>query len=140
MGDVWVPAPRKAPYRCRRTGQDSPTDGPYFEESLGYCEAPGDDRELTLYHSALWLRTICESPGSPFVLLDADSHADLLAEVESLRLQLADAEANLAEREAELAEARALEGAVDKVLSNGLLERLDARYSKRPGPKPKAAA
>lgn len=139
MSDTWVAAPRKAPYRCRRTGQDSPDVGPYFEESLGYCEAPGDDRELTLYHSPAWIKSICDASGSPFILLDRDAHADMTAELETLRLQLADAEATLAERGEEITTLRAANAAIDvQALANGLVVRLEDHFAKKTGRKPAA--
>lgn len=125
------------PFRCRRTGLDGAADGPFFEESLAYAEAGvGDDRELTLYHSPAWILSMCEQPGSPLVAMTEDQYlemqqaeAEVMAERDTLAMRVE-------ELEAEVASLRELSGAVDKVLSNGLLERLDERYSRKTGPKP----
>lgn len=106
MSDTWVDAPRHMPHRCRRTGLSAPGDGPYFEESIRYVEGANDDREMTLYHSALWVRQMCDAPGSPLVVR---TRAEDNAEFEALNTARADAErltARVAELEAELEDAR----------------------------------
>ena len=100
MSDTWQPVPRKLPYRCRRTGQDAESQGPYFEESLGYCEAPGDDRELTLYHSAQWLEHMASQPGSPFVVMSREQSEGLYEKIHALEVSNDDLRQALDEAEA----------------------------------------
>lgn len=74
VSDSWVAAPRHLPHRCHRSGQSRPEDGPYFEEGFLYAETGGDDRELTLYHSLVWIRGMLEAEGSPLAYI---TRADL---------------------------------------------------------------
>lgn len=139
MSDTWVPAPRKMPYRCRRTGLDGVADGPYFEESLAYSETAGDDRELTLYHSVQWIRHICSQPGSPLTVLEPDE----VAEIESLREEAADLAATVEELRAELERAKSVETLIDTERLVTSMERYfeSKAAAKAPAPrKPKAAA
>jgi hypothetical protein len=120
--------------------------GPFFEHQWDYVDprdpnlgAYGEGTTLRLTQSAAWIREMCSKPGSPFRLMDAEQ----AAAVDALRLErdqlAADVERlsiKLESKEAELAEARALERVVDKALADGVLARLDARYAKKPGPKP----
>ena len=137
MSDVWVSVPRKAPRKCRRSGRDTEADGPYFEDSLGYCEAPGDDRELTQYISVGWLKAIADAPGSPIVVLDREDFykLNLVLDEQALRIQ---------ELESQIAEPR--ETVVSPVdvdaLASALVVKLNPRPvnpAKIPGPKPRAA-
>lgn len=91
---------------CHRTLKSRPDEGPFFEEDFTYVEQ-GGERELRLYHSASWVRQMCETPGSPFVLRtneQAERDADLLATLDQERLDL---RARIDTLEAELADAHA---------------------------------
>lgn len=134
---MWVDAPRKMPFRCRRTGLDGAADGPFFEESLAYAEAGvGDDRELTLYHSPAWILSMCSQPGSPLVALTAEQYMDLQAELADAQAERAEKTLRVEELEAELETLRGTGALLDKALGEGLLVRLDERYAKKTGPKP----
>ena len=137
---VWV---EKAPVPCRATGRDD-SGGPFVVEDIRMFRAEmtaegvqlGSTYAMPLVASASYVRRMCDAPGSPFVLLTRDQ----FAEMNALAGEHGALTARVAELEAELESARALESTVDKVLSNGLLERLDERFAKKTGPKPKAAA
>jgi hypothetical protein len=136
MSDVWVYEPRKMPHRCRRSGRHAPADGPYFEDSVPYTEAPGDDRELTQYISVGWLKTIAKAPGSPIDVIAKE-------ELETLRATIAAQQDEIAELELRLEEAREPQVVVspidEKALADVLILHMDDRYSRKPGPKPRAA-
>ena len=135
MSDTWVTTPRKAPHKCRRSGRDTEAQGPYFEDSLGYCEAPGDDRELTQYISVGWLKAIADAPGSPIVVLDYEAHQANLAKIEDLERQVAALDAQIA------APRETVVSPVDvDALAAALVVKINPPAAKRPGPKPKAAA
>lgn len=143
MSDSWLPQPRLLPHRCHRRFSDGPADGPYFEEQFLYSEAGGgDDRELTLYHSAAWIAEMCGKPGSPFDLAPAGTLERQSRLLETLE----------ADREALRERIRVLEdtlGAVPPVperpqvdageLAERLTPLLDARYARKPGPKRRVA-
>lgn len=137
MADLWVAEPRKAPHQCRRSGRASVADGPYFEDSLPYCEAPGDDRELTNYISLGWLRAITEAPGSPVVLMEREVEQELQRKLADLTAERDDLARQLAE-----ATAPAPSPIDEEALASALIIRLDDRYARRAGrkPSPKAAA
>lgn len=132
MSDTWQPVPRQAPFRCFKTGQDSPADGPYYEAGARYS-TPGvlDDRELTLYLSAQALREIVAADGSPFVLRDrAEEAARLGRAAEVVR----ERDALRAEVERLLGEVESLRGRAEDV--EALARRLEDHWSRRrPGPK-----
>lgn len=135
MSDTWVSVPRKAPYKCRRSGRDTEAEGPYFEDSLGYCEAPGDDRELTQYISVGWLKAIADAPGSPIVVLDYTEHQALLAQIDRIADQVEALERQAAEPQ------ETIVSPVDvEALASALVVKLEQPAPKRPGPRPKAAA
>ena len=142
ISDVWVDAPRKMPFRCRRTGLDGAADGPFFEESLAYAEAGvGDDRELTLYHSPAWIMSMCSQPGSPLVALTTEQYTDLQAELADAQAERAELALRLEERDAELARLNSVNSAIDvQALTNGLVVSLEEHFAKKSGPKPKQAA
>lgn len=142
MSDEWLPVPRLLPGRCHRRFTDGPGDGPFFEESFVYSEpGGGDDRELTLYHSAGWIAEMCGKPGSPFDVAPRGT-------VERLERLVGTLEAD---RVALVERVRTLEGALEAIpgvpeavvdedgLVARLVERLDGRYARRSGPKRKAA-
>jgi len=135
MSDTWVDEPRKMPHRCRRSGRSSAADGPYFEDSLPYCEAPGDDRELTHYISPGWLRTIAEAPGSPIVVLTTDEHAEL-----TTRLARAAEQITFLTEQLAAAQEPPPSPIDEHALADALVVRLDGRYARKTGPRPKAAA
>lgn len=148
MSNSWVPVPRLPPMRCRATSLSGPEHGPYFEEALVYCEPGGDDRELTGYLSAEWLRQVCSSPGSPFALVDRaereadEAHVRALtaraeadrALVEALRERIADLEARL-----EAVPPPIDAAALAAELAPALAPALDERFARKPGPRRKAA-
>lgn len=140
MSDTWVPTPRLLPYRCHRTGQDSPDAGPYFEEQFLYAETGGlDDRELTLYHSARWLEEIACKPGSPFDLAPKGEVNRMQKFIETLEGDRDALRARIVELEAQLADSPAVScscGQDAGLLADALVERLDARYARKPGRKP----
>jgi len=142
MSDSWLPTPRLLPYRCHRTGQDSADSGPYFEENFVFAEAGAyDDRELTLYHSARWFEQMCDAPGSPFDVMPKgeaqrmQKHIEVLeADREALRARIAELEANVVDP---VPGGCSCSPDADELVS-ALVERLDARYSRKPGRKPAA--
>lgn len=145
MSDVWVSEPRKPPHRCRRSGRHAPVDGPYFEDAVPYAESGGDDRTLTQYISVGWLRAIAAAPGSPIdIVTKADNEstqAALSAQADRIAELEAEAEELRAEREALLARIGESSQPIDaESLTNGIVSILDARYARKSGPKPKAAA
>jgi hypothetical protein len=115
-------------------------DGPYYEESLGYSEVGGDDRHLTLYHSADWIRAMCEAPGSPFVLSTRAEHEARLKEAETLKEELEVYKNRVAY----------LENAYDRVLqpppidvealANALVVPLGNTFARKAGRKPREDA
>ena len=134
MSDLWVSVPRKAPRKCRRSGRDTEAEGPYFEDALPYCEAAGDDRELTQYISVGWLKAIADAPGSPIVVLDYTEHQALLAQIDELTNQVEALDRQIAEPR------ETVVSPVDvDALAGALVVKLDTRFAKRPGPKPRAA-
>ena len=137
MSDTWQPVPRKMPYRCRRTGQDSVAAGPYFEESLGYCEAPGDDREMTLYHSVQWLQHMAEAPGSPLVVMHRDDHETLMARMHTLEVENDD----LRQRYDESQSSPNPQAPIDiEALASALVIPLESHFARKAGRKPRDAA
>lgn len=135
LSDTWVTTPRKAPYKCRRSGRDTEAEGPYFEDSLPYCEEAGDDRELTQYISVGWLKAIADAPGSPIVVLDYTEHQALLSQIDDLTAQVEALDAKIAEPP------ETVVSPVDvEALASALVIPLQSHFAKRPGPKPKAAA
>lgn len=142
ISDVWVDAPRKMPFRCRRTGLDAAADGPFFEESLAYAEAGvGDDRELTLYHSPAWILSMCSQPGSPIVAMMRDEYEALEANSANVGALIYEQETRIEELEAEVALLRQTNSAIDvQALTNGLVVSLEEHFAKKTGPKPKQAA
>lgn len=142
ISDVWVDAPRKMPFRCRRTGLDAAADGPFFEESLAYAEAGvGDDRELTLYHSPAWILSMCSQPGSPLVAMTREQFDEQQAELADSAADRESLSNRVEELEAEVALLRQTNSAIDvQALTNGLVVSLEEHFAKKTGPKPKQAA
>ena len=132
VSDTWVSDTRKAPHRCRRSGRSGPEQGPYFEDSLLYCEAPGDDRELTQYLSVGWLKAIADAPGSPIVVLDHAEHQALLSQIDDLAAQV---EALDSQIENAPPSEVVVSPVDEQALADALVVKLDARYAKRTGPK-----
>ncbi len=118
-------------------GTSGESDGPFYEDGVMYAEVGGDDRELTMYHSRAWIEHICNSPGSPLVVMDRDEHAALLARVHLMEIenddlrQSNDEHGNTPSRDASPIDVEAL--------TNSLAAVLDERYARKPGRK-KAAA
>lgn len=145
----WISHPERYPYRCLWSHQESPDDGPYLDTGVIYFAARDidgrvepDRRESVLVISPQALIEAGNLPGSPIVVmprwtLDAweSDLGEARLECERLEQDLADTQAALITAEQKLAEANDPE----KIVS--LLERrLDDRYARKPGPKPKAAA
>lgn len=111
-------------------------EGPYFEDSLPYCEAPGDDRELTHYISPGWLKRIADLPGSPIVVLDR-------VEFDAMNASLALMEQDRDELKRRLEEVSAPQVVVSPVdvdaLAGALIVPLSDHFARKPGPKPRAA-
>lgn len=107
MSESWQPVPRKPPYCCHATSQDGEKAGPFFEESFTYCPEPGDDREMTLYHSRSWVENMLKAPGSPFACITTDELEQVLARREFLNDRVADLEEEISALQIELEEARA---------------------------------
>lgn len=135
--DRWQDSPPTG-VACHRTGKDDPRQGPYFVESFAYSQVvsgPEGQRwsqVRPLVHAASFIRTVCDSPGSPFVLFTIDEAAQREAELDELRERVA-------ELEIQLEESRS--GPIDmEALTNNVVSMLEARLPKRPGPKPREAA
>jgi hypothetical protein len=118
---------------CHRTSHDDPQHGPYFVEEFAYQQVvngPGGMRSSgvrQLVHAAGWVRAMCDTPGSPFVLYPVAEAAVGEAELDELRERCAELELQLEE---------AKSGPIDAdALTNNIVSILDARYSKKPGPK-----
>lgn len=140
MPERWTQLP---PAPCHATGRQETGGEWYVVEDFRYApvvlEDNGQLRILPtprqLVTAASVFERICRAQGSPFAAVPREQ----VAVYEAAVAERDDLAARVEELEAELAEARALAGTVDKVLSNGLMERLDARYAKKPGPKRPAA-
>jgi hypothetical protein len=143
LSDSWQHVPRLRPHKCHRLNSGAEEHGPYFEESFDYIDprdpnvgAYGEGQALRLYHSAAWLREICEKPGSPFVLLSPDEFERLRNEAYD-RSDVDAAELRIEELEAEVASLREQSGGLDE---GKLIDLLDRRYAKKPGRKPAGTA
>ncbi len=139
MMPFWTEQPDRPPYRCPLTLQDSPADGPFYNTSLTYFADVGDrpGNLETLFISPQAIREMCGAEGSPLVAFSRDEVADRNAHIEHLEDECADLSAQLEESQARIAE---LEQHLNpEQLAEALVVRLDERYAKRPGPKPRAA-
>ncbi len=105
--DRWVERP---PNPCHRTQKDEPKEGqPYFLESFHYIDVvrgpqgpQAAHRTKQLVHAASWIKSMCDTPGSPFVCLTVEEAAeyeakaqdrdDLLIELDEARAQIAELE------------------------------------------------
>lgn len=145
----WVSHPERYPHRCPWAHQGAPDDGPYLDTGLIYFAAreienriEPDRRESALVISPQALIESGDLPGSPIVVLHRkgweDDNAErwrLYEEVEGLKLECERLEEELADTHAQL------EVAGDpEALVSALEARLDERYARKTGPKPKAAA
>ena len=79
---------------------------------------------------------LSSQPGSPLVALTTEQYTDLQAELADAQAERAELALKLEERDAELASLRDTGALLDKALGEGLLIRLDERYSKLTGPLP----
>lgn len=134
--DRWQERP-PAQVACHRTGKDDAKQGPYFVEAFAYSQVvsgPEGQRwsqVKPLVHAASFIRSVCDAPGSPFVLFTIDEAAQREAELDELRERVA-------ELELQLEEARS--GPIDHdVFISNVVSILDSRYAKKTGPKPAAA-
>ena len=130
--DRWQERPPSG-VTCHRTGKDDPRQGPYFVEAFAYSQVvsgPEGQRwsqVRPLVHAASFIRSICESPGSPFVLYTIDEAAQREAELDDLRERCAELELQLEEVHS---------GPIDAdALMDNLVSIMDRRYARKPGPK-----
>lgn len=130
--DRWQERP-PAQVACHRTGKDDAKQGPYFVEAFAYSQVvsgPEGQRwsqVKPLVHAASFIRSICESPGSPFVLYTIDEAAQREAELDELRERVAELELQLEEVHS---------GPIDAdALMDNLVSIMDRRYARKPGPK-----
>ena len=145
----WVSHPERYPHRCPWSHQDAPADGPYLDTGLVYFAAreidnhiEPDRRESALVISVQALREASQLPGSPIVVTPRDMWDDV--ESENVRLREANEGLKL--------DCERLEEALDEAYANlnamtdpeaiaaALVGKLDERYARKPGPKPKDAA
>lgn len=105
--DRWVERP---PNPCHRTQKDEPKPGqPYFLESFHYIDVirgpqgpQAAHRTKQLVHAASWIKSMCDTPGSPFVCLTVEEAAELEAKSQDrddLLIELEEARAQIAELE-----------------------------------------
>lgn len=80
---MWVDTPRKLPFKCHATGQDTPDAGPYYEGHV-YHESEHDPRELTWYASRDWFYAALETLGSPFKAVPRAEYEALVKERDEL--------------------------------------------------------
>lgn len=144
--DRWVARPTKPPFSCHRTLKDAEADGPYYESAFSYFEgffdpnrnevlpAPGPPR--TLYIAASHLRSICDAPGSPFVLMDTTEHEKLMRELHLKSAELEEALERIDELEIE-SERRVRDNHPASVaaIAEAVAAELDERYARKSGRK-----
>ena len=143
MSDSWQHVPRLRPHKCHRLNSGAEEHGPYFEESFDYIDprdpnvgAYGEGQALRLYHSAAWIKAMCEKPGSPFKVLRTDEWLEYEAAWAEEQLAHQHAVDRIEELEAEVASLRESAG-----LDEGkLIDLLDRRYAKKSGRKPAGTA
>lgn len=141
MSDSWSARP---PAPCHRTGKDEPADGqPYFTENYLVAEVvkgPSGPQVLPrikpIVHAASWIKTICQAPGSPFVLRTQAQ----AAQDEADRVELDGARLRIEELEAEVALLREAPGVDVQALAGALVVPLSDHFSRKTGPKPQRAA
>jgi hypothetical protein len=142
VSDSWLERPRLRPHKCHRLNSGAEEHGPYFEESFDYIDprdpnvgAYGEGQALRLYHSAVWIKAMCEKPGSPFMVMDAE---DYTAQIHEYENEIADLTAKIEHLEAEQ---ETLLAAAPTGLDEGkLIDLLDRRYAKKSGRKPAGTA
>lgn len=130
----------KPPAPCHATGKDERNGAPYFVERTLIAEVVAGPngpqvrpRIRPLVHAASWIKTICDTPGSPYVALTRAEFARLQDRDElALRVE---------ELEAEVAALRDTQTVVDvEALASSLVIPLRSHFASKPGPKPKTAA
>src|SRR5688572_14084639 len=132
MSSTWVDAPRRPPYRCHATSQDTEDAGPYFE-GFTFCAEPGDDREQTFYASRSWFQAALEAPGSPFAAVTKNDLAELVDDRDTLLLRIEQLESDLADASAEAAELRqSRAGPSAEAIAAAVVVQLEPRLPKRP--------
>lgn len=139
----WIDKPPHHPHRCALTLQSTAPDGPYYATGLSFFSAhsgphgpvPGRAPEQ-LYLSPQAFREALGADGSPLVAIPTDDliaerleSQRVLLERDDLALQLEEATARIAELEANLDPDR---------VADAVVTRLDERYARRTGPKPRA--
>jgi hypothetical protein len=130
--DRWQERP-PPPLACHRTSHDDPQHGPYFVEEFAYQQVQNGPQGMRasgvrqLVHAAGWIRAMCDTPGSPFVLYEVDEAAQREAELDSLREQVAELELQLEE---------AKSGPIDaEAFTNNVVSILRQEFARKPGPK-----
>lgn len=141
----WVPRPTDPPHVCPFTRNDSPEVGPFVDTGLAYLtplkDVGGEMRIVptlnTLYISAQAIREMCATTGSPIVVLDRSERDALLFRIADLIEQRDDLKRQLDEA----ARPDVLVSPIDvQALAGALVVPLSDHFSRKPGPKPKAAA
>jgi hypothetical protein len=132
VSDSWVPKP---PAPCHRTGKDEVTGGPYFVEKVLVAEVVAGPsgpqvrpRIRPIVHAASWIKTICDSPGSPFKALTADE----IAVYENAVAERNDMALKIEELEQEIEARKSLDGLID---TNALVVSLEQHFARKTGPK-----
>jgi hypothetical protein len=141
----WIDKPLHPPFRCALTLASTAAQGPYYATGFSYFRAvaseqgprPGHTLEQ-LYLSAGAFAEALGAPSSPLVVTvradyerDAFAAAALLAERNDL----------ITERDALRARVAELEGLADPdSLADAVAARLEDRFARKPGPKPKVPA
>lgn len=145
----WISHPERYPHRCPWTHQDAPGDGPYLDTGMIYFAARDidnrvepDRRESALVISPQALIEAGDLPGSPIVVMsraawEAINHDYSMNEsmVEQLKL-----DRDRLENELDDAYARLNAMTDPDTLAETLVAKLDERYARKAGRKPKAAA
>lgn len=128
------------PAPCHVTGRQERKPGqPYLVEDTFFIPVAvhegnlvPDGRPRPIVHAASQLKRVLDLPGSPFKALTQAEYAELQAKADALE----DAREEIERMREEIAHLKNLANAID---IQPLIARLDERYAKKSGPKPKAA-
>lgn len=135
--DKWMSRP---PAPCHRTRRDEEKPGqPYFVEDHYIGEVMrGEDglkikpRVVPLVHSATWIQSICDAPGSPIKAMPVDEWQRFVVHANELEDQNAELELQLDEARAEIASLRSIDGLID---TDALVTTLSEHFARKTGPK-----
>ena len=106
MANRWVDVPLHLPRKCPLTGRSAPEAGPYLEVDFRYFDADpvaasmGELTLNTLYLSSQYLREAMNLDGTPFLAMDPEKVATLIAEIADKSQQIVELERRVAELEA----------------------------------------